>query len=114
MTKNSLTAAAMALLSVFTLAACNEAPPSRVAADTPEWAESLTVHRVTKRYATITAPAGENLHINRVSQDIGGGLSARTLGSHKLYVTDANGVECVWRAQKVTGCTKPAPAPAAP
>lgn len=102
--------AALALTALFT-AACDSGPPARVAAAIPEWAQELDVDRVAKRRTTLTSESGQEFTISRTPQDIGGGLTARTSGKYKLYVTDENGVQCLWRRmEKVVGCTQPNPA----
>jgi hypothetical protein len=111
MTKNSLAATAMALLSAFTLAACDSGPPKRVETEIPAWAHSLDVDRVSKRRSYLTTDDGQRFTISRTRQEIGDGLTAQTRSKYRLYVTDVNGIECLWRrAEKVVGCTKPNPA----
>ena len=104
------TFAALALTALFT-ASCDSGPPARVETAIPEWAQKLDVERVSKRRTRLTDDSGHEVVIRRAPQDIGDGLTAQTRGSYKLYVTDENGIQCLWRrAEKVVACTKPNPA----
>lgn len=102
--------AALALTALFT-ASCDSGPPARVETAIPAWAQELDVERVSKRRTRMTNDNGQDFTIRRAPQDIGDGLTAHTRGKYKLYVTDENSVQCLWRrAEKVVRCTAPNPA----